>query len=116
MRRRELFHAGDGTSPLVCYDGERGAERAESWRQDRRGVLEAGRLDHRRARRRLRQKRYMGKMFGSPISPRSRSCAARSIRRPRHPGKVMPTPRLCGRSRAPIASTRSNGPGWLSAS
>ena len=97
-----VFHAGDGNlHPLVCYDaarrGRAGARRGAR-RADRQGVRRRRRLDHRRARRRRRQEGATCRRCSPrPTSTRSSGCAVRSTRTAlANPGKVMPTPRLCG--------------------
>ena len=101
LRIGNVFHAGDGNlHPLICYDeaipGQ--AEHAEKVAAEILHVLHRGRRrDHGRARRRRRQE---GVYAEDVRRERSRRDAARAlrVRSDRHlqPGKVFPTPRLCG--------------------
>ena len=102
LRVGNVFHAGDGNlHPLVLYDGgvEGEAERARGARRaDPRRLRRRRRLDHRRARRRRRQGVLdaadvrRGRPRGDAAAARARSTRSGS----RNPGKLFPTPRLCG--------------------
>jgi glycolate oxidase len=101
LRVANVFHAGDGNlHPLVCYDaaapGE--AERAEELA----GLIvsacveEGGSItgEHGVG---VDKKRYMPKMFGeSDLATFQRLRCAFDPDGLANPGKVMPTPRLCG--------------------
>jgi glycolate oxidase len=99
MRVGNVFHAGDGNlHPLVCYDGEDEAERAEELAGK---ILEAcvdagGSLtgEHGVG---VDKKRHMPKMFDEPdLAAFQHLRCAFDPRGLANPGKVMPTPRLCG--------------------
>jgi glycolate oxidase len=99
MRVGNVFHAGDGNlHPLVCYDGEEQAERAEELAGK---ILEAcvdagGSItgEHGVG---VDKKRHMPKMFGEPdLAAFQHLRCAFDPRGLANPGKVMPTPRLCG--------------------
>ena len=102
VRVANVFHAGDGNlHPLVLFDDAgrgRGRGGREGQRRDPRPVHRARRLDHRRARRRHGQ----GEVHAADVHRRRpRHHAAGPLRlRPAttisNPGKVFPTPRLCG--------------------
>ena len=101
LRVGNVFHAGDGNlHPLVLYDAEAGEteRRASARRGDPRRLPRRRRVAHRRARRRHGQ----GVLDAAHVL-RARpgglraACGARST--PGgicNPGKVIPTPRLCG--------------------
>ena len=101
LRVGNVFHAGDGNlHPLVLYDDavEGEAERAEELADgDPRRVHRRRRLAHRRARRRRRQ----GVLDAEDVL-RARPRGDARLRRAfdpdglANPGKVFPTPRLCG--------------------
>ncbi|MGH2750045.1 MAG: FAD-linked oxidase C-terminal domain-containing protein [Actinomycetota bacterium] len=96
-----VFHAGDGNlHPLVCYDGsvEGEAERAEECA----GLILEACLDaggsitgeHGVG---VDKKRYMSKMFSDDdLAAFQRLRCAFDPGQQANPGKVMPTPRLCG--------------------
>ena len=97
-----VFHAGDGNlHPLVCFDGRidgRGRARRGALRADP-GRLPAGRrLDHRRARRRRRQEEATCRRCSreADLDAFQRLRCAFDPAGLANPGKVMPTPRLCG--------------------
>jgi glycolate oxidase len=96
-----VFHAGDGNlHPLVCYDGkaEGEAERAEELA----GAIvvacvEAGGSITGEHGVGVDKKRYMPKMFEEPdLEAFQRLRCAFDPGGMANPGKVMPTPRLCG--------------------
>jgi glycolate oxidase len=101
MRVANVFHAGDGNlHPLVCYDGGKPgeAERAEELS----GLildacLEAGGSITGEHGVGVDKKRHMPKMFAEPdlAAFQSLRCAFDPAGLA-NPGKVMPTPRLCG--------------------
>ena len=113
-----VFHAGDGNlHPLVCYDAKKegDAERAEELAGEIIvGVRRGGRLDHRRARRRRRQEALHAEdvLRGRPRGVPEAALRLRPDGRT-NPGKVMPTPRLCGEVPGPYkrAPARARGPG-----
>ena len=95
-----VFHAGDGNlHPLVLYDDrDEGAfERAEELAGDilRTCVAQGGSItgEHGVG---MEKRGYMPAMFSETDMETHRCCAAPSIRRTWNPGKVFPTPRLCG--------------------
>jgi glycolate oxidase len=99
MRVGNVFHAGDGNlHPLVCYDGEEEAERAEELSGL---ILEAcvaagGSItgEHGVG---VDKKRHMPSMFSEPdLAAFQHLRCAFDPRGLANPGKVMPTPRLCG--------------------
>ncbi len=99
MRVGNVFHAGDGNlHPLVLYDGEEHAERAEELAGR---ILEAcvaagGSItgEHGVG---IDKKRYMPQMFSEPdLATFQRLRCAFDPAGLANPGKVMPTPRLCG--------------------
>jgi glycolate oxidase len=99
MRVGNVFHAGDGNlHPLVCYDGEDEAERAEELAGK---ILEAcvdagGSItgEHGVG---VDKKRHMPRMFNeSDLAAFQHLRCAFDPRGLANPGKVMPTPRLCG--------------------
>jgi glycolate oxidase len=99
MRVGNVFHAGDGNlHPLVCYDGEAEAERAEELAGK---IVEAcvaagGSItgEHGVG---VDKKRYMPSMFAEPdLAAFQHLRCAFDPRGLANPGKVMPTPRLCG--------------------
>jgi glycolate dehydrogenase FAD-linked subunit len=101
MKVANVFHAGDGNlHPLVCYDGTREgeAERAEELA----GLIVKACVDaggsitgeHGVG---MDKKRYMPMMFGEPdLDAFQRLRCAFDPDGLANPGKVMPTPRLCG--------------------
>ena len=99
MRVANVFHAGDGNlHPLVLYDGEPEAERAEELAG---AIVEAcvdagGSItgEHGVG---VDKKRYMPRMFEEPdLAAFQMLRCAFDPRGLANPGKVMPTPRLCG--------------------
>jgi len=101
MRVANVFHAGDGNlHPLVCYDGRRDgeAERAEELS----GLildacLEAGGSITGEHGVGVDKKRHMPKQFSdSDLEAFQRLRCAFDPAALANPGKVMPTPRLCG--------------------
>ena len=99
MRVGNVFHAGDGNlHPLVCYDGEEEAERAEELAGK---IVEAcvaagGSItgEHGVG---VDKKRYMPSMFDEPdLAAFQHLRCAFDPRGLANPGKLMPTPRLCG--------------------
>src|ERR671931_276146 len=96
-----VFHAGDGNlHPLVCYDGavEGEAARAEELSGRILDVcLEAGGSITGEHGVGVDKKRHMPKMFGeSDLDAFQRLRCAFDPAGLANPGKVMPTPRLCG--------------------
>jgi glycolate oxidase len=101
LRVANVFHAGDGNlHPLVCYDGrsEGEAERAEELA----GLIVKACVDaggsitgeHGVG---IDKKRYMPEMFGeSDLAAFQKLRCAFDPQQLANPGKVMPTPRLCG--------------------
>jgi len=101
MKVANVFHAGDGNlHPLVCYDGrvEGEAERAEELS----GLildacLEAGGSITGEHGVGVDKKKHMPKMFDEPdLATFQRLRCAFDPAGLANPGKVMPTPRLCG--------------------
>ncbi len=101
LRVANVFHAGDGNlHPLVCYDGGRAgeAERAEVLAS---AILDAC-LEHGGSITGehgvgVDKKRHMGKMFGAAdLEAFQRLRCAFDPDGLANPGKLMPTPRLCG--------------------
>jgi len=99
MRVANVFHAGDGNlHPLVCYDSDEEAERAEelSGRILQACVDAGGSItgEHGVG---IDKKRYMPKMFAEPdLAAFQKLRCAFDPHGLANPGKVMPTPRLCG--------------------
>jgi glycolate oxidase len=96
-----VFHAGDGNlHPLVCFDGavEGEAERAEELSGRILDVcLEAGGSITGEHGVGVDKKRHMPKMFAEPdLDTFQRLRCAFDPAGLANPGKVMPTPRLCG--------------------
>jgi glycolate oxidase len=96
-----VFHAGDGNlHPLVCYDGnkEGEAERAEELSgQILAACVEAGGSITGEHGVGFDKKRYMPRMFDEPdFDAFQRLRCAFDPAGLANPGKVMPTPRLCG--------------------
>ncbi len=101
LRVANVFHAGDGNlHPLVCYDGAQPgeAERAEELA----GLIVKACVDaggsitgeHGVG---VDKKRYMPEMFSeTDLSAFQRLRCAFDPEQRANPGKVMPTPRLCG--------------------
>ncbi len=101
LRVANVFHAGDGNlHPLVCYDGGNPgeAERAEELA----GLIvktcvDAGGSITGEHGVGVDKKRYMPEMFDEPdLSAFQRLRCAFDPEQRANPGKVMPTPRLCG--------------------
>jgi glycolate oxidase len=96
-----VFHAGDGNlHPLVCYDGtvEGEAERAEELSgRILEACLEAGGSITGEHGVGVDKKKHMPKMFDEPdLDAFQRLRCAFDPAGLANPGKVMPTPRLCG--------------------
>jgi glycolate oxidase len=96
-----VFHAGDGNlHPLVCYDGgvEGEAERAEECAAKiLRACLDAGGSITGEHGVGVDKKLYMAEMFSeSDLATFQRLRCAFDPNQTANPGKVMPTPRLCG--------------------
>ena len=113
-----VFHAGDGNlHPLVCYDGavEGEAERAEELSgRILEACLEAGGSITGEHGVGVDKKRHMPKMFGeADLDAFQRLRCAFDPAGLANPGKVMPTPRLCGEvpGAVPSAPARGGGPG-----
>src|ERR687888_470226 len=101
LRVANVFHAGDGNlHPLVCYDGraEGEAERAEELAGlIVRACVEAGGSITGEHGVGMDKKRYMPEMFGEPdLAAFQKLRCAFDPQQLANPGKVMPTPRLCG--------------------
>jgi glycolate oxidase len=101
LRVANVFHAGDGNlHPLVCYDGSNPgeAERAEELAGLIVGVcVDAGGSITGEHGVGVDKKRYMPKMFGdSDLAAFQKLRCAFDPDGLANPGKVMPTPRLCG--------------------
>jgi glycolate oxidase len=101
MRVANVFHAGDGNlHPLVCYDGhtEGEAERAEELSgQILAACVEAGGSITGEHGVGYDKKGYMPRMFDEPdFDAFQRLRCAFDPAGMANPGKVMPTPRLCG--------------------
>src|SRR4051812_6585478 len=101
MRVANVFHAGDGNlHPLVCYDGhtEGEAERAEELSgQILSACVEAGGSITGEHGVGFDKKGYMPRMFDEPdFDAFQRLRCAFDPAGMANPGKVMPTPRLCG--------------------
>ena len=96
-----VFHAGDGNlHPLVCYDGRREGEPQRA--EELAGLIVKACVDaggsitgeHGVG---VDKKRYMPQMFGEPdLATFQRLRCAFDPDGLANPGKVMPTPRLCG--------------------
>jgi glycolate oxidase len=96
-----VFHAGDGNlHPLVCYDGSNPgeAERAEECAgMIVRACVEAGGSITGEHGVGVDKKRYMPEMFSdADLGTFQRLRCAFDPEQRSNPGKVMPTPRLCG--------------------
>jgi glycolate oxidase len=99
MRVANVFHAGDGNlHPLVLYDSEEQAERAEELAGEIvKACVEAGGSITGEHGVGVDKKRYMPSMFGEPdLAAFQHLRCAFDPRGLANPGKVMPTPRLCG--------------------
>ena len=99
MRVANVFHAGDGNlHPLVCFDTADEAERAEELSaRILDACVEAGGSITGEHGVGFDKKRYMPKMFEEPdLAAFQRLRCAFDPAGLANPGKVMPTPRLCG--------------------
>jgi len=99
MRVANVFHAGDGNlHPLVLYGGQDEAERAETLSGEiLRTCVEAGGSITGEHGVGVDKKRYMGQMFSEPdLAAFQKLRCAFDPHALANPGKVMPTPRLCG--------------------
>ncbi len=99
MRVGNVFHAGDGNlHPLVLYDGEEEAARAEELAgRIIEACVDAGGSITGEHGVGFDKKRYMPKMFGEPdLAAFQHLRCAFDPAGLANPGKVMPTPRLCG--------------------
>jgi glycolate oxidase len=101
LRVANVFHAGDGNlHPLVCFDGntEGEAERAEELSGlILQACLDAGGSITGEHGVGVDKKAYMGKMFAEPdLAAFQKLRCAFDPDGLANPGKVMPTPRLCG--------------------
>src|SRR4051812_39105434 len=101
-----VFHAGDGNlHPLVCYDGhtEGEAERAEELAGEIvRACVEAGGSITGEHGVGVDKKKYMPQMYGEPdLAAFQKLRCAFDPDGLANPGKVMPTPRLCGEGPGP---------------
>jgi glycolate oxidase len=99
MRVANVFHAGDGNlHPLVCYDSDEEAQKAEELSgQILAACVEAGGSITGEHGVGVDKKRYMGKMFDEPdLAAFQKLRCAFDPHGLANPGKVMPTPRLCG--------------------
>ena len=107
LRVANVFHAGDGNlHPLVLYDGEVSGQeqRAEELAAEiLYTCLDARRLDHRRARRRRSTRSSTCPRVHAPRTwtPCSWCAAPSTPTGAANPGKVFPTPRLCGERPGP---------------
>jgi glycolate oxidase len=101
LRVGNVFHAGDGNlHPLVCYDAtaEGEAEKAEELAGEIiTACLELGGSITGEHGVGVDKKRYMAKMFEEPdLAAFQKLRCAFDPEGLANPGKVMPTPRLCG--------------------
>ena len=101
MTVANVFHAGDGNlHPLVCYDGrlEGEAERAEELAgRIVKACVDAGGSITGEHGVGVDKKRYMPSMFSEPdLDAFQRLRCSFDPAGLANPGKVMPTPRLCG--------------------
>ena len=101
LRVANVFHAGDGNlHPLVCYDGNADGEAQRA--EELAGAIvmacvEAGGSITGEHGVGVDKKRYMPAMFGEPdLDAFQRLRCAFDPAGLANPGKVMPTPRLCG--------------------
>jgi glycolate oxidase len=100
--------------PLICYDEKipgPGAARREVAGEIPRLLRRVRRIDHRRARRGRGQEAVHGADVQRPtISTSCSACATRSTRSVcAIPGKVLPTPRLCGEVPGPVSAASRRG-------
>jgi len=101
LRVANVFHAGDGNlHPLVCYDGSKEGEPERA--EELAGLIVKACVDaggsitgeHGVG---VDKKRYMPQMFGEPdLAAFQKLRCAFDPDGLSNPGKVMPTPRLCG--------------------
>ena len=99
MRVGNVFHAGDGNlHPLVCYDSDEDAERAEELSGKILDVcIEVGGSITGEHGIGVDKKGHMPRMFDEPdLAAFQHLRCAFDPRGLANPGKVMPTPRLCG--------------------
>ncbi len=99
MQVANVFHAGDGNlHPLVCYEGDENAERAEELSAKILQVcVDAGGSITGEHGVGFDKKRYMKRMFEEPdLEAFQKLRCAWDPAGLANPGKVMPTPRLCG--------------------
>jgi glycolate oxidase len=99
MRVANVFHAGDGNlHPLVLYDGDGEAARAEELAgRIVEACVDAGGSITGEHGVGVDKKRYMPRMFDEPdLAAFQMLRCAFDPRGLANPGKVMPTPRLCG--------------------
>jgi len=99
LRVANVFHAGDGNlHPLVLYDGEAQAEHAEELAgKIVEACVDAGGSITGEHGVGVDKKRYMPSMFDEPdLAAFQHLRCAFDPRGLANPGKVMPTPRLCG--------------------
>ena len=124
LRVANVFHAGDGNlHPLVCYDAEREgeAERAEELSGlIIKACVDAGGSITGEHGVGVDKKAYMPSMFGeADLEAFQRLRCAFDPHGLANPGKVMPTPRLCGEVPGPVprapARARRRGGALLSA-
>jgi glycolate oxidase len=101
LKVANVFHAGDGNlHPLVCYDGRREGEAQRA--EELAGLIvevcvEAGGSITGEHGVGVDKKRYMPKMFeDADLGTFQRLRCAFDPEQLANPGKVMPTPRLCG--------------------
>jgi glycolate oxidase len=99
MRVANVFHAGDGNlHPLVCYESDEDAARAEELSGEiLQACVDAGGSITGEHGVGVDKKRYMPKLFGEPdLAAFQKLRCSFDPRGLANPGKVMPTPRLCG--------------------
>jgi glycolate oxidase len=99
LRVANVFHAGDGNlHPLVCYDSDDEAEPAEELSgKILQACLDAGGSITGEHGVGFDKKRYMPRMFAEPdLAAFQKLRCAFDPHGLANPGKVMPTPRLCG--------------------
>ncbi|MEJ7891105.1 MAG: FAD-linked oxidase C-terminal domain-containing protein [Solirubrobacteraceae bacterium] len=99
LRVANVFHAGDGNlHPLVCYDSDEDAERAaELSERILDACLELGGSITGEHGVGYDKKKHMGKQFSEPdLAAFQMLRCAFDPHGLANPGKVMPTPRLCG--------------------
>ena len=119
LRIGNVFHAGDGNlHPLICYDerdpGPGGARRGGRRRDPARTASRRAARSPASTASAPTRREYMPKMFtADDLDAMQRVRCAFDPRDLCNPGKVFPTPRLCGEVPGPYraASGRSGGPG-----